>query len=104
MSRVRTEEEKLLLNPYISLSTIQRYFSLSKTDTVDIFVKVQETDEEKGFLNLYEDKVRSEGVFELFESIINTIFNAIVSALVKHMDYKRKLSSWHLIQRLLKEN
>lgn len=41
MNRVRTEEEKLLLNPYISLSTIKRYFSLSKTDTVDIFVKVQ---------------------------------------------------------------
>lgn len=61
----RTDTEKMLFDPYVYVSTIQRYFSLSKTDAVDLFVKVQNADEDKGYKQIYEDRVRAEGVFEL---------------------------------------
>lgn len=61
----KTDEDKLLLNPYVALSTIQRYFGLSKVDATDIFIKAQEHDEENGYLKIYEDKVRSSAVLEI---------------------------------------
>lgn len=61
----RTDEQKILFDPYVSVSTIQRYFSLSKVNAVDIFIKTQEADEAKGYIKIYNDRVRSEGVFEV---------------------------------------
>lgn len=60
----RTEEEKILFKPYCSLSTIQRYFGLDKITAEDVFVKVQEADIADGYIKIYEDRVRSEGVFQ----------------------------------------
>lgn len=61
----KTDEEKILFNDYVYLSTIQRYFSLSKIDATDLFIKAQKKDESNGYLQIYRDRVRSEAVFEL---------------------------------------
>lgn len=67
----KTDEEKLLLDPYVSLSTIQRRFSLTKIEATDIFVKIQEFDKENGYTPIHKDKVRSEAVFEKLGLDIN---------------------------------
>lgn len=61
----RNEEEKMLFDPYISVSTIQRRFSLSRVDASDIFAKAQDLDEQQGFYKIYNDRVRTEAVYEL---------------------------------------
>jgi len=61
----RTEEEKILFNPYCSLSTIQRFFGMDKITAEDIFVKVQEADISDGYMQIYNDRVRSEAVFKI---------------------------------------
>lgn len=71
----RTDEQKILFDAYVSVSTIQRYFSLSKIDAVDIFVKTQEADEAKGYIKIYNDRVRSEGVFEVLGLDLNAALN-----------------------------
>lgn len=50
MSSRRSEEEKMLFDPYVSVSTIQRYFSLSKIYAQDVFIKAQEFDEQNGYI------------------------------------------------------
>lgn len=62
---IRSDEQKMLFNNFVYLSTIQRYFSLSKIDAEDVFVKAQEIDEDRGYITIYKDRVRSEAVFEL---------------------------------------
>lgn len=67
----RTDEQKILFDAYVSVSTIQRYFSLSKIDANDLFVKVQYADEVKGYKKIFDNRVRSEGVFELLGLDLN---------------------------------
>ena len=81
-SNHKTDEEKILFNPYVYVTTIQRYFSLQqKYDAEDIFVKAQELDETKGYVRLYEDRVRSEAVFEVLGLDLNL---AIKRYAIKH--------------------
>ena len=65
MSNKRSDEEKLLCDPYVALSTVQRYFSLPKLDAEDLFIKVQQMDQENGYYQIYENRIRSNGVFDL---------------------------------------
>ncbi len=81
-SKLKTDEEKMLFNPYVYVTNIQRYFSLqNKYDAEDIFVKAQELDEAKGYIALYEDRVRSEAVFEVLGLDLNL---AIKRYAIKH--------------------
>lgn len=71
MSNRRSDEEKILFDPYVSVSTIQRYFSLSKLYAQDIFIKAQELDERKGYIKIYDNRVRTEAVFQILGLDLN---------------------------------
>ncbi len=62
---IKTDEEKILFNPYISISTIKRYLSLDSVSARDVFIKAQEFDERNGYIKIYDDRVRSEAVFKV---------------------------------------
>ena len=68
----KTDEQKILFDSYVYVSTIQRYFSLSKVSAVDLFIKAQEQDEKEGYIQIYEDRVRSEAVFEILGLSLET--------------------------------
>lgn len=72
----KTEEEKILFNPYISLSTIQRYFSIDKVSASDIFVKAQESDEKNGYICIYDDRVRKEAVLEILGISLDSLLKS----------------------------
>lgn len=61
----RTDEQKLLFDDYVSVSTIQRYFSLTKIDARDVFVKAKSLDEDNGYLDIYPEKVRKGAVLNV---------------------------------------
>lgn len=64
MSQRKTDEQKMLFDKYVALSTIQRHFSLPKLDAENVFVKCQERDEESGYIKIYDNRVRTEAVYE----------------------------------------
>ena len=75
MSNKRSDEQKILFDAYVYVSTIQRYFSLSKLYAEDVFVKAQELDERSGYIKIYEDRVRTEAVFEVLGLELETLLS-----------------------------
>lgn len=61
----RTDEEKMLFDDYIAVTTIQRYFSLSKIDAQDIFIKAKSCDEDNGYLDIFPEMVRKGAVLQV---------------------------------------
>lgn len=61
----RTDEEKMLFDDYIAVTTIQRYFSLNKIDAQDIFIKAKSWDEDNGYLDIFPERVRKGAVLQV---------------------------------------